>query len=158
MNKVQIKILAEDFRKGIETANKYGAFMSIRPHTTLPYFPRGYCEIASELLAQYLLNFDIETELIHGKYYYNYTTERYPHTWLETRYGYIIDITLDQFRYHAGFDRFKIPTCYGSKNRTIHKLFNQSMRYETFTGIENMNPGRKQIMLTLYKLITENLQ
>lgn len=47
----QIQKLAEIFRQAIEDAQEAREFVH---HSPLQYFPRGCCEVASDLLAEYL--------------------------------------------------------------------------------------------------------
>ena len=96
-NIAEIRRLAQAFREGIEKAVESGDISSITTKTTMPYFPKGCCEIASDLLAQYLLEKGTHTKSVHGEYDFDDWENKFPHTWLETDGGIIIDITADQF-------------------------------------------------------------
>ena len=54
----QIQQLAERFRHAIEDAQEAREFVN---HPPLRYFPRGCCEVASDLLAEYLRENGIDT-------------------------------------------------------------------------------------------------
>ena len=92
VNITEIRRLAQSFRDGIESAVECGAISSRTTRSTMPNFPKGCCEVASILLAQYLYK-----KCVHGEYDYDDWENKFPHTWLETNDGVIIDITADQF-------------------------------------------------------------
>ena len=149
-----IKKLAVIFREAIECAIECGAITTRTTKTTLPYFPKGCCEIASDLLAQFFLENNIASQCVHGEYCFDYETNKYPHNWLETKEGYIVDITSDQFRNMPGFDDFVLPSCYVSKDRTLHNLFNERMYNDGFfCGLDSYNDEYKKKLEPLYEVI-----
>ena len=90
--------LVYNFRNAIERAkdnNEPGEFFR--------KFPNGQCGNASDMLAQYLIQNQIEPiELVNGTYYAddpNDPDNLQSHTWLLVR-ELIIDITCDQFKTH----------------------------------------------------------
>ena len=107
--------LVAEFRLGIEKAkadNKLSVDQRFRN------FPAGCCGPTSELLARYLLDNGVKTELT----YISGTYLDHSHAWLEMGNGHIIDITADQFRYYPELFNFNISVYIGQYSRT-HKLF-----------------------------------
>lgn len=137
MNISEIRKLAQSFREGIEKAAESGDISSRTTKSTMPYFPRGCCEVASNLLAQYLLEKGIYTKSVHGEYDYDDWENKFPHTWLETDGGVIIDITADQFVGEKVFDAFSLLPCYVGTDREFYSLFNEDHREEVFRGLRN---------------------
>lgn len=135
-NRAKIEKLALRFREGIETARENGKLKG----SLLNYYPRGCCEIASELLAQYLRNFDIPCCLVYLDYYYDYDENKYSHVWLTVYNTYIVDITADQYKFSIGFKdcRADIVPCYVGTGNTFHDKFSiRRNGIEEFTGFDN---------------------
>ena len=135
-NIAEIKRLVQSFREGIERAIKSGSISSKTTKSTMPCFPKGCCEVASDLLAQYLLENGIHTKSFHGEYIYEDLMDRFPHTWLETDEGVIIDITADQFIGKYVFRKYNFSPCYVGLDREFYSLFNEDYREEMFQGLE----------------------
>ena len=70
-NITEIRRLALAFREGIERAVGSGDISPRTTKSTMPSFPRGCCDIASDLLAEYLLENGIHTKSVHGEYDYD---------------------------------------------------------------------------------------
>ena len=158
MNSDTIKTLAAQFRQGIEHAIRCGAITPRNTRTTLPQFPRGCCEIASDLLAEYLLEKGIITHCVHGEYDFDYSENRYPHTWLETKDGYIIDITADQFQYHPGFQSVRLSSCYVGQDRKVYDLFSRNRRIDPdFLGLSLYPEMYQEMVNPLYEIIKQYL-
>jgi hypothetical protein len=106
--------LAGNFRQAIEQAVHDGR-LTITPFTA---YPRGCCDMGSELLAQYLLDNQIVTMMINGK------TEKdnSHHVWLRTDDGITIDITADQFNGQIGMPSYSAPIIIGDE-APIHDVF-----------------------------------
>ncbi len=135
-NIVEIKRLAQSFRVGIERAIESGSISSKTTKSTMSYFPKGCCEVASDLLAQYLLENGVHTKSVHGEYDYDDSWNSFPHTWLETDEGVIIDITADQFIGKNAFSEYNFFPCYVGLDREFYSLFNENYREEMFHGLE----------------------
>lgn len=137
MNIAEIRRLAQSFREVIENAVECGDISSRTTKSTMPYFPKGCCEVASDLLAQYLLEKGVHTKSVHGEYDYDDWENKFPHTWLETDGGVIIDITADQFIGEKVFETFSLLPCYVGSDREFYSLFNENYREEVFRGLRN---------------------
>lgn len=135
VNTDEIRKLALSFRNGIERAVENNEISSTTTKSTMPYFPKGCCEIASDLLAQYLLENGIHTKSVHGEYDYDDWENKFPHTWLETEGGEIVDITADQFTGEQIFESFSLMPCYVGKDRSFYSLFVEDYREEVFHGL-----------------------
>lgn len=136
-NITEIRRLALAFREGIERAVGSGDISPRTTKSTMPSFPRGCCDIASDLLAEYLLENGIHTKSVHGEYDYDNWENRFPHTWLETEDGVIVDITADQFAGERVFKAYDLMPCYVSTDRTFYYLFTEDYREEEFIGLRN---------------------
>lgn len=89
MHNNELYSLVETFRCAIIKAVRDGK-LSITPFT---YFPDGCCDMASEMLAQYLYDQGIETVMVNGAN----DIDGSRHVWLRTLDGINIDITAYQF-------------------------------------------------------------
>ena len=114
-----IKRLATQFRNAIDAAKDDRIFFR---ETIFREFPRGCCGIASELLAQFLLESGIRTYYICGNYREGSFDNFQSHAWLETEDDIIIDITGDQFRYNPAFLNYNKPIYVGLMD-DFHNLF-----------------------------------
>ncbi len=112
----QIRCLAEKFRKAILRAVQDGELRT----TTFPAFPKGCCDMASELLAQFLLDKGIETFMINGQS----RKDNSHHVWLRTKKdNIIIDITAYQFEYL--YKEEPIPKTIVGEELNVHKEFSE---------------------------------
>ncbi len=158
MNAAKTQRLAELFRAAIERAIECGAISICNTKTPLPNFPKGCCEVASELLAEYLLKNGIMTKRIHGEYNYDYCENRFPHSWLETEDGYIIDITADQFRKYSVFNQFELSPCYVGKRNEFYDLFKDDYRNDgIFRGFEFISDYDVKNVKPLYDIVFNHL-
>lgn len=154
----KIRGLALSFRNGIEKAIVNGDISSKTTKSTMPYFPKGCCEVASDLLAQYLLEKGIHTKSVHGEYDYDDWENKYPHTWLETESGVIIDITADQFAKEEIFKVFDFMPCYVGIDRSFYSLFSDDYREEVFHGLIYCDGDfYRQNVVPLYDIILSNI-
>lgn len=135
VNNIEIRKLAQSFRRGIERAVESNEISPRTTKSTMPYFPKGCCEVASDLLAQYLLENGVHTKIVHGEYDFDDWENKYPHTWLETEDGVIVDITADQFTGEQTFESFCLMPCYVGTDRSFYSLFTDDYRKELFQGL-----------------------
>ncbi len=157
-NIAEIRMLAQSFREGIERAVKSGSISSRTTKSTMPYFPKGCCEVASDLLAQYLLENGVHTKSVHGEYDYDDWENKFPHTWLETDEGVIIDITADQFVGKKVFDTFTLLPCYVGLDRGFYSLFNEDYREEAFQGLSSCDGDfYRRNVDSLYEIILKHI-
>lgn len=150
--------LAQAFREGIEKAVESGDISSRTTKSTMPYFPKGCCEVASDLLAQFLLEKGTHTKSVHGEYDFDDWENKFPHTWLETDGGVIIDITADQFVGEKVFEAFSLQPCYVGKDRGFYSLFNEDHREEAFRGLRKCGGDfYRRNVYSLYKIILSHI-
>lgn len=106
--------IATKFRNGIDAVVKYGEFEF---DGWLEYFPRGCCDIVSELLGWYLLTeYDIKSFIAGGKYRDD------THSWIVLEDGIIIDITGDQYKNRRSKIQYN-KTVYVGNPDEFHRLF-----------------------------------
>ena len=154
MNTKNLTQLATAFRSGLENAISDKALTTIAQGTTLLYFPTGCCGLVSDLLAQYLLDHGINTYCVQGEYDFDDYENRFPHTWLETDDGCIIDITADQFSHNPVFRNYHLTPCYVGKHNSFYDLFNEGIRSDgKFTGLRSFNSLYSNKVLSLYSII-----
>lgn len=154
----KIKRLAEAFRCGIEKAIDDNSITSKTTRTTLYSFPRGCCEIASDLLAEYLIENGIITQLVSGVYYCDYQENIFPHTWLESIDGYIIDITADQFAQEPVFYGHLLLPCYVGEYTPFYDLFTEDRRFDgVYKGLFSYNSDCFESLLPLYNIIIQHI-
>ena len=117
----EIRKLAIVFRQAIMDAKNDGALAYYSP---MKYFPRGCCEVASDMLAEYLRSKGIETHGVFGVFYYNNGADYYPHEWLalQNYEEIIIDITGDQFYQEQLLNYYDIPVYMGTVD-DMHSKF-----------------------------------
>lgn len=157
MNKLYNLCLS--FRKAIERAYVKNEFIKLQPFNK---FPNDCCDIACELLAQYLKENGIETIQINGT---NIHDPLWHHVWLTTNNGIVIDITSDQFvgtllesfestSVHIG-DEGKVHRIF-SYNKIIegHTEFLDTNKYDGLNGIPNF---RQKTLSQLYSIILKYL-
>lgn len=113
----KLEALVFDFRNAIELAkdnNEAGYFFR--------KFPTGQCGHTSDMLAQFLIDNGIgPIRYINGTYYGEGGEVMQSHTWLLVEDS-IVDITADQFRYHAKPLKNDIPVYIGPMNE-YYQLF-----------------------------------
>ena len=114
-----IKRLATQFREAINVAKDDRMFLR---EAVFREFPRGCCGIASELLAQFLLEGGIHTYYVCGNYRKGGFDNLQSHAWLVTENDIIIDITGDQFRYEPVFLNYNKSVYVGPMD-DFHNLF-----------------------------------
>ena len=113
----KLEALVVGFRNAIELAKENN-----EPGYFFREFPTGQCGHASDMLAQFLIDNGIASiRYINGTYYSEDGSVRQAHTWLVVN-GVIIDITSDQFRYHAAPLTNNIPVYLGPMNE-YYQLF-----------------------------------
>ena len=152
----ELRQLAEAFRTAIEDAISDNALTKEARGTTLLNFPVGCCELASDLLAQFLLDNGIETQLVHGEYQYNASSNRFPHSWLKTEDGAVIDITADQFSHNPVFRDYHLTPCYVGEHNSFYDLFKVGIRIDDkFTGLNSFNTPFSSKALSLYNIILQ---
>lgn len=91
INNNQIREKAIEFRQAIMNANSNCRFKD-----TMRYFPKGCCELSSDLFAYYLRQNGIEAKVVCGE---NDTGDRSTscnHVWVDVS-NMVIDLTADQF-------------------------------------------------------------
>lgn len=125
------EMLVKKFRTGIDAAKLGGSFQD---DISFYKFPRGCCGDASDLLAHYLLENEIQTWYVCGTHYPSQGTAEeswegiQSHAWLttadprRTKHYQIIDITGDQFENDPEYYCFDIPAYVGPMDR-FHQLF-----------------------------------
>lgn len=96
---LRVRQLSTQFRNAIEDSIEDGAFCGRQRFPSLILsFPRGCCELASELLQRFLADHGISSVLVYGDCW----DERYSctqsHVWLELDDKTVVDITGDQFK------------------------------------------------------------
>ena len=114
-----LECLVVKFRNAIDIAKEKGAFHNF---PLIRYFPSGCCDMASDLLSQFLLENNIRTYSVHGTFWGNSPEEIQPHTWLITDNNTIIDITGDQYRSYPAPLNYNEPI-YVGKTDCFHNQF-----------------------------------
>ena len=117
-----ICLLSEKFRNAIEAAVHSGTYF--RLNSLFHCFPKGCCDSASSLLAEFLLKNSLQPTRIknvNGKTH----DDEYGHTWLMIDDRYYLDITADQFTNKPAFKRYGqiSECCCVPKNSYIYELF-----------------------------------
>lgn len=138
----KLEALVFEFRKAIELAkdnNEPGCFFR--------KFPTGQCGHASDMLAQLLIDNGIgPVRYINGTYYGEDGSVMQAHTWLVVE-DLVIDITADQFRYHAEPLTNDIPVYIGPMNG-YYQLF------DTTHGSDHEHFGLERHWLNYHELKT----
>jgi len=143
--------LASKFRAAIDTAKNAGKF---RGDARFCGFPRGCCDDASVLLAQFLLGYGIITHSVNGTYRDDVPENIQPHEWLSAN-NQIIDITGDQFRFEPIFSNYEIPSVYVGPEDDFHRLFCERLPDRENKGIDALGHNSHQRLWWLYQTITE---
>lgn len=148
----KIERLVNGFRKAIEKARDNDTFVDFIPFSN---FPNSSCGFACDLLAQYLLENDIQTEYVSGMYMYD-NMKFYSHAWLEINSTILIDITADQFITNSLFNKYGFQPCYIGLKTPFYELFEIETR-STFDGLENVRrtgiTNLRKIYLDILKFI-----
>ena len=161
ITKKHLQYLSEIFRKGIENA-KYNYKLT---YTILPSFPRGCCELASELLGQFLLDQSksIPCQIVYGSFYYQifeddkYYNTSLNHVWLQVN-NYYIDITSDQFMHNINFKHcveLLTPVYVGLNNR-FFKSFDIESKTE-YLGFNSFSNKNAQNLKEIYQIVCDEI-
>lgn len=121
----QIVKLATQFRNAIEKAKD----LNVISCQSLRNFPVGSCGIASELLAQFLFENNVQTQYVWGTHYPIGDEAPQSHAWLESLNGITIDITRDQFKYDNELLNWSQPIYVGEPD-CFQSLF-EGIRYSS---------------------------
>lgn len=138
------------FRTAIENALEARAINSYR----FRFFPPGCCDDASDLLAQYLLEYGIRSSNI-GATFYSCSGAHQSHAWLCLDDNTYLDITGDQFKHSEDLLRFTIPVYLGPPT-PFHILF-QIERVSPENGIDSFGEPAKSNLKQLYAAICSYL-
>lgn len=156
MNIDEIKYLALHFRTGVENAHKNRLFKS-QPFND---FPNACCGDAPELLAQYLIDHDIDQSIdcriVNGTYRYDDFENIFGHSWLVVDGTYIVDITADQrqFKDETIFPQDAVQPCFVGINSEFHSVFEiEPFQCREFYGIHNLGDYSYHRMKVLYDTI-----
>ena len=156
MNIDEIKYWALRFRTGVETAHKNRLFKS-QPFND---FPNACCGDAPELLAQYLIDNDlnqkINCRIVYGTYRYDDFDNFFGHSWLVVNEGIIVDITADQrqFKDKNIFPQNAIQPCFVETNSEFHSMFEiVPVQCREFYGLRNLGDYAYKRMKELYDII-----
>ena len=142
-----LEALVVGFRNAIELAKDNN-----EPDYFFRKFPTGQCGHTSDMLAQLLIDNGIgPVRYINGTYYGEAGSVMQAHTWLVVE-NLVIDITADQFRYHAAPLTNDIPVYIGPVNE-YYQLFDTThgSDHEHF-GLEQQWTNYHELK-TLYKTI-----
>ena len=94
--RILCRMLATQFRMGIEASFEDGAFKGVR--TPFFSFPRGCCGLASDLLQRFLAENGVQSWTVYGDCWDEACSCGQSHTWLELDDSTVVDITGDQFK------------------------------------------------------------
>lgn len=152
----EIKYLASRFRHGIDIAHEEGMF---RKQPFLD-FPNACCGDAPELLAQYLIDNDLDRNIrcrcMYGTYRYDDFENIFGHSWLLVDESYIIDITADQrpFKDDSIFPQDAVQPCYVGTNSEFHSMFDiEPLQCREFYGLKSLGKFSYHRMKELYDVI-----
>lgn len=143
----KLESLVFTFRKAIETAKA-----NDEPSLFFRKFPAGQCGHTSDMLAQFLIDNEIgPVRYVNGTYYGEDGSVMQSHAWLVVE-NLIIDITADQFRYHAAPLTNGAPVYIGPMNE-YYQLFDTTYGsdYEHF-GLDQEWTNYHELK-TCYKII-----
>lgn len=117
--------------------------------TMLRNFPKGCCDISSELVAQFLVdNMDLKLKIVNGRY------KDVSHTWIETEDNCIIDITLDQFRCNSLFRAYSLPEVFVGEKNALYDCF-RIARSELFINWYNIETDYSYTFRKVYETIVK---
>ena len=110
-------------------------------------FPRGCCDDATDLFANYLFEkYDMVTVRVDGSFYPDNFDERDWHTWLEIG-DVIVDLSADQY---SEYDYI-----YVGEYDVFHKRYELEKR--EYIGFKNFSDSCWERMERLYKTIISNI-
>lgn len=114
----RIELLSAEFRRAIEKAKASGEFKQ----APFNNFPHACCGDASLLLAEYLLENDIDAYCVGGTFYDRSPEGLWSHSWVVVNGLIVVDITADQFR--AALPPLRNSTAvYCGPEDAFHNLF-----------------------------------
>ncbi len=154
----KIEYLASRFRQAIEMALDENLFRE------LPFldFPNACCGDASDLLAQYLIDNDLEGNIkcrsVYGTYRYDEFEKIYGHRWLVIDDYYIVDITSDQrqFKDKKIFPQDAVQSCYVGTDSEFHSMFEiEPIQCRNFYDLRCLGEVSYERMKELYDVILE---
>lgn len=151
-----IKYLAARFCRGIEIAHEERLFRK----PPFADFPNACCGDAPELLAQYLMDNDLNKNTkcttACGSYRYDDFENHFSHSWLIVDDTYIVDITADQrqFKNERIFPQDAIQPCFVGMDSEFHSMFEiEPFQCREFYGLQNLGEYSYQRMKELYDII-----
>ena len=148
------------FRNAIDIAKHNDEFAGISPFNNFPY---DCCDIACDLLAQYLSEIGIATHQVNCASKYD---ESWHHVWLETSDNILIDITGDQFVGRISQLRENPKSVYVREKGQIHEIFCLKREVESntiftdeneFTFFNRQPSPRQEKLIQLYEIICHYL-
>ncbi len=154
----KIQELAESFRAAIDRAYENNEFTK---YATFSQFPNDCCDIACDLLGQYLLEHGIQTIQING---ININDDDWHHVWLIVD-DIVIDITGDQF-VNKILSAKEVSSVHVGEEGRVHKLFGRNKIVEVNTNFMNPNEfygfnkqpnARQKMLIELYEIICRYL-
>ena len=145
--------LANQFREAIEVAKKERAFYK---DFLFRNFPVGCCDDTCDLLAQFLLDNDIEIYRVHGTYRDGLFEDIQSHTWLLTDNQIIIDIAGDQFRHTPHLLNNNKSVYVGAENH-FYRLFEVDS-IDAHKGIDALGDGCQDRLNELYRKIMRYIE
>lgn len=157
----EIRYLSSRFRQGIEVAHEEGLFR------TQPFsdFPNACCGDAPELLAQYLMDntmdSDIRLKSVYGSYRYDNFENFFGHSWLVVDDTYIVDITTDQrqFKNKRIFPQDAVQPCFVGKDSRFHSMFEiEPFQCRNFYSLSNLGEYSYKRMKKLYEIIIDCIE
>jgi hypothetical protein len=143
-----IKQLANQFREAIEVAKEEREFYK---DIVFRNFPVGCCGDTCALLAQFMLDNDIEIRYVRGTYRDGSFEDMQSHAWLLTDNQIIIDITGDQFRYTPHLLNYNKSVYVGAEN-DFYRLFEVNS-VDVYEGIGALGDGCQDRLKELYQKI-----
>jgi len=143
-----IKSLANQFREAIEVAKEAREFYK---DIVFRNFPIGCCGDTCDLLAQFLLDNDIEIYCVRGTYRDGSFEDIQSHAWLLADNQIIIDITGDQFRYTPHLLNYNKSVYVGAEN-DFYRLFEVDS-IDVYEGIDALGDGCQGRLNELYRKI-----
>lgn len=157
----EIEYLASRFRQAIEMALDENLFRE------LPFsdYPNACCGDASDLLAQYLIDNDLEGNIkcrcVYGTYRYDEFENIYGHRWLVVDDYYIVDITPDQrqFKNKKIFPQDAFLPCYVGTDSEFHSMFEiEPIQCREFYDLRCLGEVSYERMKKLYDVILECIE
>lgn len=150
----EINVLVNNFRYAMDCAKANGEFSRLIP---LYIFPNGCCDMACDLLANYLADYGVETYVINGEYWDAINGYSINHVWLVLSSGDIIDITGDQFKNDSQFFNYNKKVHIGKEER-LHKLFVEKRSKEAYMDLDGISNIRRDTLNCAYRIISKYLK